>query len=118
MSHESLVSNSVIVRLKSVGYDGRVLDDTLSDQDIDAILESFHGPVYSKDDNRCVDGDCPINSAVKDMLSLFDSIESTDLLHRMDERLNLMMDGLEQERADNIDSLISHYSARYKRQES
>lgn len=77
----------------------RLLDDSLTNSEIDEILLSFHAPFFDEHGNQCDAGSCPYDTSIENMWSLFQGIESLDLLLRIYDRLNLMRDALEQQEA-------------------
>merc|ERR1719474_1944857 len=48
--------------VNGINIDELVLDDGLTDQEIDAILQSFHDPFYDEMGNLCAAADCPFDS--------------------------------------------------------
>ena len=77
--------------VNGINVDELVLDDRLTDQEIDAFLDSFYEPFYGEDGNLRV--------AVDEIQSTFAGIESMDLLLRMYDRLRVMTQRLRAEDA-------------------
>lgn len=83
MAHDS---ESAATKMKGF-TSGRVLDDSLTDQEIDSILELFHESLFNDNGVLCEDGTCSYDERIQELQSMFADIKSDVLLLRMHRRL-------------------------------
>ena len=80
----------------------------LTDREIDAILELFHESLYSEEGILCIgvpEGECSYGTKLGQMRSLFESIEDSDLLLRIYDRLSLITERLQENRVGSFGHL-------------